>query len=111
MNKSALRSFSAWARRYLISNIIDRAEFVGVTKDNVVPMQAKTSTSFIVNGVTFDFTPSSREHFVDYIKEIGWENAIEEIAYTWFNRICAIRFMEVNDYLPGHIRVLSSESY
>ena len=101
MNKSALRSFSAWARRYLISNICDRAQFIGVTKDNVVPMQAKTADSFMVNGVTFEFAPTSRDHFVDYVREIGWENAIEEIAYTWFNRILAIRFMEVNGYLEN----------
>lgn len=103
MNKSALRSFSAWARRYLISNICDRAQFVGVTKDNVVPMQAKTADSFMVNGVTFEFAPTSRDHFVDYVREIGWENAIEEIAYTWFNRILAIRFLEVNGYLENGI--------
>lgn len=101
MNKSALRSFSAWARRYLISNICDRAQFIGVTKDNVVPMQAKSADSFMVNGVTFEFAPTSRDHFVDYVKEVGWENAIEEIAYTWFNRILAIRFMEVNGYLEN----------
>lgn len=103
MNKSALRSFSAWARRYLISNICDRAQFIGVTKDNVVPMQAKSADSFMVNGVTFEFAPTSRDHFVDYVKEIGWENAIEEIAYTWFNRILAIRFMEVNGYLENGV--------
>lgn len=103
MNKSALRSFSAWARRYLISNICDRAQFIGVTKDNVVPMQAKSADSFMVNGVTFEFTPTSRDHFVDYVKEVGWENAIEEIAYTWFNRILAIRFMEVNGYLENGV--------
>ena len=101
MNKSALRSFSAWARRYLISNICDRAQFIGVTKGNVIPMQAKSADSFMVNGVTFEFAPTSRDHFVDYVKEVGWENAIEEIAYTWFNRILAIRFMEVNGYLEN----------
>ncbi|WP_022770172.1 BREX-1 system adenine-specific DNA-methyltransferase PglX [Butyrivibrio sp. NC2007] len=103
MNKTALRSFSAWARRYLISNICDRAQFLGITKDNVVPIQAQNNDSFMVNGVTFDFAPSAREHFVEYVKEVGWENAIEEIAYTWFNRILAIRFMEVNGYLENGI--------
>lgn len=106
MNKSAIKNFSAWARKYLISNISDRAQFLGVSKQNienntVVPMQAKSANSFIVNGVTFDFSPTSRENFVDYVKEVGWENAIEEIAYTWFNRIVAIRFMEVNGYLEN----------
>ena len=103
MNKSALRSFSAWARRYLIENICDRAQFIGVTKDKVTPMQAKTANSFMVNGVTFEFPPQARDNFVEYIRDIGYENAIEEIAYTWFNRILAIRFMEVNGYLENGI--------
>lgn len=103
MNKSALRSFSAWARRYLIENICDRAKFIGVTKDKVTPMQAKTANSFMVNGVTFEFPPQARDNFVEYIRDIGYENAIEEIAYTWFNRILAIRFMEVNGYLENGI--------
>lgn len=103
MNKSALRGFSAWARRYLIDNICDRAEFIGVTKEKVTPMQAKTVNSFMVNGVTFEFPPQARDNFVEYIRDIGYENAIEEIAYTWFNRILAIRFMEVNGYLENGI--------
>lgn len=104
MNKSALRSFSAWARRYLIKNISDRAQFVGVTADKVIPIQAKTTNSFIVNGVTFNFPPSTRDNFVEYVKSMeSFEDAIEEVAYTWFNRILAIRFMEVNGYLENGI--------
>ena len=104
MNKSALRSFSAWARRYLIKNISDRAQFVGVTADKVIPIQAKTSNSFMVNGVTFNFPPSTRDNFVEYVKSMeSFEDAIEEVAYTWFNRILAIRFMEVNGYLENGI--------
>ena len=104
MNKSALRSFSAWARRYLIKNISDRAQFVGVTADKVIPIQAKTTNSFMVNGVAFNFPPSTRENFVEYVKSMeSFEDAIEEVAYTWFNRILAIRFMEVNGYLENGI--------
>lgn len=104
MNKSALRNFSAWARRYLIKNICDRAQFVGVTADKVTPIQAKTASSFMVNGVTFNFPPSTRDNFVEYVKSMeSFEDAIEEVAYTWFNRILAIRFMEVNGYLENGI--------
>lgn len=103
MNKSALRNFSAWARRYLILNISDRAQFMGVTKDKVEGTQARTATNFMVNGVTFEFNPTARDNFVDYINEVGWDKAIEEIAYTWFNRILAIRFMEVNGYLENGV--------
>lgn len=101
MNKSALRTLCAWSRRYLIANICDRAQLLGITKDNVLPVQAQTKDNFMVNGVTFPFDPKAREAFVSYIKEIGFEEAIEEVAYTWFNRIVAIRFMEVNGYLEN----------
>lgn len=50
-----------------------------------------------------------RKKLVDKIAERGFDTVVEEVAYTWFNRICAIRFMEVNDYLPSRVRVLSSE--
>lgn len=104
MNKSALRNFSAWARRYLIKNIWDRAQFVGVTADKVTSIQARTANSFMVNGVTFNFPPSTRDNFVEYVKNMkSFEDAIEEVAYTWFNRILAIRFMEVNGYLENGI--------
>lgn len=104
MNKSALRNFSIWARRYLIEQVSTRAEFIGVHMDGRVdPYQSKTNDSFMVNGFTFDFNPEARDAFEKMVedKNIGWTNAIEEIAYTWFNRIVAIRFMEVNGYLEN----------
>jgi hypothetical protein len=106
MNKTALRNFSIWARKYLIEQISTRAEFIGVHKDGRVdPIQSKTNNSFMVNGVTFDFKPEARDAFEKMVKDdnIGWNNAIEEIAYTWFNRLLAIRFMEVNGYLENGI--------
>lgn len=57
----------------------------------------------------YDEAIEQRKSLVKRINEKGFDNVIEEVAYTWFNRIIAIRFMEVNDYLPGHVRVLSSE--
>lgn len=104
MNKTALRNFSIWSRRYLIEQISTRAEFIGIHKDGRIdPFQSKTSNSFMVNGVSFDFKPEARDAFEKMVKDekIGWTNAIEEIAYTWFNRILAIRFMEVNGYLEN----------
>lgn len=106
MNKTALKIFSIWSRRYLIEQISTRAEFIGIHKDGRIdPIQSKTSNSFMVNGVTFDFRPEARDAFEKMVKDenIGWTNAIEEIAYTWFNRIIAIRFMEVNGYLENGV--------
>jgi len=51
-----------------------------------------------------------RENLVNRIQEKGYESVMEEVAYTWFNRIIAVRFMEVNDYLPSRIRVLSKRN-
>lgn len=87
-----------------MEQISTRAEFIGIHKDGSVdPIQSRTSNSFMVNGVTFDFKPEARDKFEKMVKDenIGWTNAIEEIAYTWFNRILAIRFMEVNGYLEN----------
>lgn len=102
MNKSALRNFAVWARRDLIKRISDRANLLGVYEDKPTKqIQAETSNGFIVNGVTFNYKKEMREAFIKRIQQIGYRDTIEEIAYTWFNRIVALRFMEVNGYLKN----------
>ena len=58
----------------------------------------------------YDEAIEQRKSLVKRIENKGFDNVVEEVAYTWFNRIIAIRFMEVNDYLPTHVRVLSSKN-
>lgn len=102
MNKSALRNFAVWARRDLIKRISDRANLLGVYEDKPTKqIQAETSNGFVVNGVTFNYKKEMREAFIKRIQQIGYRDTIEEIAYTWFNRIVALRFMEVNGYLKN----------
>lgn len=102
MNKSALRNFAVWARRDLIKRISDRANLLGVYEDKPTKqIQAETSNGFVVNGVTFNYKNEMREAFIKRIQQIGYRDTIEEIAYTWFNRIVALRFMEVNGYLKN----------
>ena len=102
MNKSALRNFAVWARRDLIKRISDRANLLGVYEDKPAkPIQVSTENSFMVNGITFDYKESVRNAFIEKVKELGYKDAIEEIAYTWFNRIVALRFMEINGYLTN----------
>ena len=102
MNKSALRNFAVWARRDLIKRISDRANLLGVYEDKPTKeIQATTEKGFVVNGVTFNYKKDIREAFVKRVQELGYQDAIEEIAYTWFNRIVALRFMEVNGYLTN----------
>ena len=102
MNTSALRNFAVWARRDLIKRISDRANLLGVYEDKPTKeIQATTEKGFVVNGVTFNYKKEIRDAFVKRVQELGYQDAIEEIAYTWFNRIVALRFMEVNGYLTN----------
>lgn len=102
MNKSTLRNFAVWARRDLIKRISDRANLLGVYEDKPTKeIQATTEKGFVVNGVTFNYKKEIRDAFVKRVHEIGYQDTIEEIAYTWFNRIVALRFMEVNGYLTN----------
>ena len=102
MNKSALRNFAVWARRDLIKRISDRANLLGVYENKPEKqIQAETDNGFVVNGMTFNYKKQMRDDFIKRVKEVGYQDAIEEIAYTWFNRIVALRFMEVNGYLKN----------
>lgn len=125
MNKTAVKNFAVWARQKLIGDVKYQAALLGITKNGIAkPLpQSTAEAEFYDIGTT---TPnmvtgsaiSQRRSLVDAInaKAAGSDYAtaynfiMEEVAYTWFNRLIAIRFMEVNDYLPGGIRVLSSAS-
>lgn len=125
MNKTAIKNFAVWARNKLIADISYRAGLMGITESGIASAlpQSTGTTEFYDIGTTEPYSISGdavrqRRRLVELIerkaKEMDYKTAyryiIEEVAYTWFNRLIAIRFMEVNDYLPSHIRVLSSES-
>ncbi len=125
MNKTAIKNFAIWARNKLIADIIYKAGLLGITEKGIKsPLPQSTQTVQFFDIGTKE--PSSvtgveiqqRKRLVEEIERkakqsdyaTAYKNVIEEVAYTWFNRLIAIRFMEVNDYLPTRIRVLSSES-
>ena len=116
MNKNAIKKFAIDARNKLIASVTDKAGMLGITPDNC--------SEAITKGADFEVYKTAagtevtlnkkqceqRGKLVDQIHARGFEAVVEEVAYTWFNRICAIRFMEVNDYMyPVRVRVLSSE--
>lgn len=116
MNKNAIKKFAIDARNKLIASVTDKAGMLGITPDNC--------SEAITKGADFEVYRTAagtevtlnkkqceqRRKLVDQIHASGFEAVVEEVAYTWFNRICAIRFMEVNDYMyPVRVRVLSSE--
>lgn len=115
MNKNAIKKFAIEARKKLIDSVTDKAGMLGITE--------KSCSEPITKGADFEVYQTvagtevtlnkrqceQRRRLVSQIESRGFEAVVEEVAYTWFNRICAIRFMEVNDYLPNRVRVLSSE--
>ena len=125
MNKTAIKNFAIWARNKLIADIQYRAGLMGITADGIKdPLPQSTGTmEFYDIGTSEPYAISGdaipqRKKLVEVIRKkendsnyaTAYKYILEEVAYTWFNRLIAIRFMEVNDYLPSHIRVLSSES-
>lgn len=126
MNKTAIRKFAEWAREKLIEDIKYKAGTVGITENGIAEkLPQSTSDTYFYDVGTKDYAKISgieikqRDALVKVIQtkersyksyQEAFENVIEEVAYTWFNRLIAIRFMEVNDYLPSGVRVLSSEN-
>ena len=125
MNKAAIKNFAIWARNKLIADVSYDARLIGITEDGIAkPLpQSFGGTQFFDIGTAEPYSISGeavrqRDKLIEVIQQkekdtdykTAYQYVIEEVAYTWFNRLIAIRFMEVNDYLPSHIRVLSSES-
>ncbi|MBU5317589.1 BREX-1 system adenine-specific DNA-methyltransferase PglX [Clostridium bornimense] len=109
MDKNKIKSFAIWARRNLISSVIDKANRIGIYDNKIIEATA-VQGGFKLEGKE-DIIPLSktdRDILVNEIRGKGFNQVMEEVAYTWFNRFMALRYMEVNDYLPSGIRILSS---
>lgn len=126
MNKTAVKNFAVWAREKLISDITYKAGMLGISENGIAEKlpQSTNDLQFFDIG-TKDYAEvsgkeiSQRDALVKAINQKekdtkdykeAFDYVVEEVAYTWFNRLIAIRFMEVNDYLPSGIRALSSEN-
>ena len=105
MDKNAIKKFAVWARRELIERVSQKAMQYGIEKDNIVDAAADS-----INGkVLTDTQKNQRWALISQINAKGYEEVMEEVAYTWFNRLIALRFMEVNGYLPTRVRVFTDE--
>lgn len=106
MNKNAIKSFAMKARRDLIARVSQRALKYGISEK-----ETGNPEDDVVNGYVLSYTEKKqRAGLIHQIQEKGYEQVIEEVAYTWFNRFSALRFMEVNGYLPSRIRVFTDEN-
>lgn len=123
MNKTAIKTFAIWARNKLIDDITYKAGLLGITDKEIKPPLPQSSSTvqffdigtkdpYAITGNDVEQRRKLVEALVnkDADHATAFKNLVEEVAYTWFNRLIAVRFMEVNDYLPTRIRVLSSES-
>ncbi|MGI6430189.1 MAG: BREX-1 system adenine-specific DNA-methyltransferase PglX [Syntrophomonadaceae bacterium] len=125
MNKTAIKNFAIWARNKLIADITYKAGLLGITENEVknpLPQSTKdvqffdigTKEPYAITGAEIVQRRKLAEAIQQKAKQsdymTAYKSVIEEVAYTWFNRLIAVRFMEVNDYLPSRVRVLSSES-
>lgn len=105
MDKTAIKKYAVWARQDLINRVKQKAYQYGITENEAIDKDADN-----VNGKLLSATEKTqRKALLRKISQNGFDHVIEEVAYTWFNRFCALRFMEVNGYLPSHVRVFTDE--
>ncbi len=122
MDKTAIKNFAIWARKKLISDTMNKASLLGISEAGIQPA-VRAGEDWLVDipalgrkEVLSEEVAKKRERLVARLEDrmkgedykTAYHSFMEEVSYTWFNRLIAIRFMEVNDYIPGHIRVLSS---
>ena len=106
MNKNAIKKFATEARRELISRVGQRALKYGISDQEV----GNPNDDSVGGHLLSSTEKKQRAALIAQIKEKGYEQVMEEVAYTWFNRFSALRFMEVNGYLPTRVRVFTDEN-
>lgn len=105
MDKNAIKKFAVWARTELIARVSLKGVEYGITEDNIEDANADSVGGKVL---TAD-EKKQRQALIAEINSKGYKQVMEEVAYTWFNRFSALRFMEVNGYLPSHVRVFTDE--
>ena len=104
MDKNAIKKYAVWARNELIERVSQKADQYEVSAD--ADPNADSAHGVLL---TAD-EKKQRAALIKQVKEKGQDQVMEEVAYTWFNRFSALRFMEVNNYLPSRIRVFTDEN-
>lgn len=106
MDKNAIKQYAVWARKELISRVAQKAQQYGITETEMVDAGADSVNGKVLSAEEMQ----QRRALIAQINEKGYQQVMEEVAYTWFNRFSALRFMEVNGYLPSHVRVFTDEN-
>lgn len=106
MDKNAIKKYAVWARKELIARVTQKAEQYEITEKKTTPADADSIGGRVLTAAK----KKQRQALIVKINQDGFEQVMEEVAYTWFNRFTALRFMEVNNYLPSHTRVFTNEN-
>ncbi len=106
MDKNAIKKYATWARKELISRVAQKAQQYGITETEMVDAGADSVNGKVLSAEEMQ----QRRALIAQINEKGYQQVMEEVAYTWFNRFSALRFMEANGYLPSHVRVFTDEN-
>ena len=106
MDKNAIKKYAVWARKEMLSRVAQKAQQYGITETEMVDAGADSVNGKVLSAEEMQ----QRRALIAQINEKGYQQVMEEVAYTWFNRFSALRFMEVNGYLPSHVRVFTDEN-
>lgn len=106
MNKNAIKKYAVWARRELIDRVSRKAMRYGIAPEIPADPEADSVDGRLLS----DTEKKQRAALIEKVAAHGYEQTMEEAAYTWFNRFAALRFMEVNGYLPSHVRVFTNDA-
>ena len=105
MDKNAIKKFAVWVRTELIARVSLKGVEYGITETHIEDANADS----VGGKVLTSEEKKQRQALIAEINAKGYKQVMEEVAYTWFNRFSALRFMEVNGYLPSHVRVFTDE--
>lgn len=103
MDKNAIKKYAVWARREMIDRVRQKAAQYGITDSAIIPADAISIDGVLLPPVVVE----QRKALIQQLNTKGYREVMEEAAYTWFNRFIALRFMEVNGYLPSRVRVFT----
>ncbi|OOF14448.1 SAM-dependent methyltransferase, partial [Salinivibrio sp. PR932] len=108
MNTAKLKTYAPQARREFITAVSKQLNQLGIYSDKQISEVKQEGSVLLIEGKTFEpSVKTARERLVQKVQAMGYNQLVEQIAYTWFNRLCAIRYMEIHDYLGHGFRVLS----
>ncbi|HHX8373808.1 TPA: BREX-1 system adenine-specific DNA-methyltransferase PglX [Vibrio alginolyticus] len=108
MNTAKLKKYAPQARREFITAVSKQFNQLGIYSDEQISEVKQEGSVLLIEGRTFEpSVKTARERLVKKVQAMGYNQLVEQVAYTWFNRLCAIRYMEIHDYLGHGFRVLS----